>query len=249
MEGRGLMKGGVLLLALSLLRLGADHWRHRDASLEDAGSDLQWLLDESRQARDDQVRRTRPLVPGETLDPNRSPEEDLDRLPGVGPSLAGAVVAEREQSGGFQRPEDLLRVRGIGPATLERIRPFLDFSEGIPVELRMVRTEEAWPGEAGASSAGPAGVLPVVGAGPDRGVGGGDAARAPGSRSTRMDLNRASSEELQALPGIGPALAERILESRAREGYFRSLEDLLRVRGIGPATLARIRDLVFAGTG
>jgi len=44
-------------------------------------------------------------------------------------------------------------------------------------------------------------------------------------------------------------LAARILESRARDGPFLNPEDLLRVRGIGPATLERIRDLVTAGIG
>ncbi|MGW8267064.1 MAG: ComEA family DNA-binding protein, partial [Longimicrobiales bacterium] len=60
----------------------------------------------------------------------------------------------------------------------------------------------------------------------------------------RLDLNRAGLEELQGLPGIGPALAARILESRSREGPFGTAEDLLRVPGIGPAKLALLRPLV-----
>ncbi len=63
----------------------------------------------------------------------------------------------------------------------------------------------------------------------------------------RVDPNRAGEAELQTLPGIGPALARRILESRRKEGPFRGPEDLLRVRGIGPATLERIRARVRVG--
>lgn len=235
MEGRSLLKGGVLLLALSLVRFGSEHWRYHVSAPEEGSSDLEWLLDETRQARDDRIRRTRPLAPGETLDPNRSPEEELNRLPGVGPATATAMVAERERSGGFQRPEDLLRVRGIGPATLERIRPFLDFSEGIPRELLLSRT--GGDGAAWATSTGVPGT-PV----------GGTGSGAPSSPGARVDVNRASAEELQTLPGIGPALAERILQSRARDGPFRTPEDLLRIQGIGPVTLARIRDLILAGS-
>ncbi len=235
MEGRSLLKGGILLLALSLVRFGADHWRYHASAPEEGSSDLEWLLDETRQARDDRIRRTRALAPGETLDPNRSPEEELNRLPGVGPATATAMVAERERSGGFQRPEDLLRVRGIGPATLERIRPFLDFSEGIPRELLLSRT--GGDGAAWATSTGVPGT-PV----------GGTGSGAPSSPGARVDVNRASAEELQTLPGIGPALAERILQSRARDGPFRTPEDLLRIQGIGPVTLARIRDLILAGS-
>jgi competence protein ComEA len=50
---------------------------------------------------------------------------DLEGLPGVGPALAGRILAERERIGGFAQVEDLLAVRGIGPATLERLRPLV----------------------------------------------------------------------------------------------------------------------------
>jgi competence protein ComEA len=53
----------------------------------------------------------------------------------------------------------------------------------------------------------------------------------------RVDLNNASLAELDTLPGVGPAIAERIVEERP----YSTLADLQRVRGIGPATLERIR--------
>lgn len=56
-------------------------------------------------------------------------------------------------------------------------------------------------------------------------------------------INSASASELQQLPGIGPALAKRIVETRS-SGRFASAEDLLRVPGIGKAKLAKLRDYV-----
>lgn len=60
----------------------------------------------------------------------------------------------------------------------------------------------------------------------------------------RLDLNRATLAELQQLPGIGPVLAQRIVETREQQGRFASPEDLRRVPGIGPKKFEAIRNLV-----
>ncbi|MEX2659697.1 MAG: ComEA family DNA-binding protein [Acidimicrobiales bacterium] len=77
----------------------------------------------------------------------------------------------------------------------------------------------------------------VVAGGTETGVGA-EGAAAP------IDLNSATLAELDTLPGIGPTTAQAILDERERRGGFRTVEDLLDVRGIGEAKLAAIRDLV-----
>jgi competence protein ComEA len=59
-----------------------------------------------------------------------------------------------------------------------------------------------------------------------------------------IDLNTASADELEELPGVGPATAKAIIDARTKGGRFHSVEDLLDVRGIGPAKLDAIRELV-----
>jgi competence protein ComEA len=59
-----------------------------------------------------------------------------------------------------------------------------------------------------------------------------------------VDLNAATAADLDALPGIGPVLAQRIVEHRERNGPFRSVEQLDDVPGIGPATYAELAELV-----
>ncbi len=57
-----------------------------------------------------------------------------------------------------------------------------------------------------------------------------------------LDLNTATAEELTTIPGVGPGLAERIVEAREAQGGFASFDDLLEVRGVGQALLERIKD-------
>ncbi len=59
----------------------------------------------------------------------------------------------------------------------------------------------------------------------------------------RININTASTAELELLKGIGPALAARIIDDRDRRGPFRSIDDLKRVRGIGPKTVEAIRPM------
>ena len=56
---------------------------------------------------------------------NTATPEQLDLLPGVGPKLAGAIIAYRDQNGGFESPSELTEVRGIGERALARMRPFV----------------------------------------------------------------------------------------------------------------------------
>jgi len=60
----------------------------------------------------------------------------------------------------------------------------------------------------------------------------------------RVNINQADSLTLQTLPGIGPAMAERIIAYRQENGPFTTVEDILNVKGIGPATLEKLRDLI-----
>jgi competence protein ComEA len=83
---------------------------------------------------------------------------------------------------------------------------------------------------------GPAGAASATGGAPQPGGG-----RQPGGK---VDLNRATVEQLDALPGIGPVTAQRILDWRTRHGRFSSVDQLREIDGIGERRLAQLRDQV-----
>ena len=63
--------------------------------------------------------------------------------------------------------------------------------------------------------------------------------------SRRVDLNRATASDLEALPGIGPKLAQRVIEHRMSHGLFTKVEDLRQVKGIGHKKFDRLRPHVL----
>ncbi len=64
-----------------------------------------------------------------------------------------------------------------------------------------------------------------------------------------VNLNTATKEELQTLPGVGPAVAQRIVEYRTKFGPFKSVDELLEIKGIGPKKLEKIKPLVTLEAG
>jgi competence ComEA-like helix-hairpin-helix protein len=168
----------------------------------------------------------RDAMPTTTVDLNRADRAQLRQLPEIGEGLAARIEEYRRVRGGFRSVDELAQVPGIGPNRLARLRPWVRVqgeAANEPADWDRVslgdRKKPAATGSRKKKSDGPA--VPV-------------------------DLNRASAEQLQTIPGVGPVLAKRILDARAR-APFQAVEDLRKVPGIGPKTFQKIRPHVTVG--
>jgi competence protein ComEA len=84
----------------------------------------------------------------------------------------------------------------------------------------------------------------AVGGARDPGPTGPGTAAGPGAPPGRVDLNLATPDQLDALPGVGPVTAQRILEWRTRNGRFARVEQLREIEGIGERRFGQLRELV-----
>ncbi len=137
---------------------------------------------------------------------------------------------------------ELDRLPGVGPALARSITAYRR-QQG---PFRSLEDLERVPG-LGSSKVerlAPFTIFPApIGRGPATGDGGGER-QSPERQGPKVDMNRATAEELQVLPGIGPARAQAIVRWRDEKGPFRNFQDLTKVPGIGPATASRLRSRV-----
>lgn len=92
------------------------------------------------------------------------------------------------------------------------------------------------------------GEMPQAGSSEDALVLPGEPAPEPLSESSgdKININTASLEELDELPGIGPTIAQRIVDYRTENGPFQTIEDIMNVSGVGPSTFDNIKELIIA---
>ena len=175
------------------------------------------------------------------LDLNTATGEQLDELPGVGPSTAARILEWRRESGPFVRVDQLTEVKGIGPKKLAKLRPHVRVgaSPGTHVAPAPALVRPLTRRERAASHVVPAPDIVLPPRAPTRAV-----------REGLLDLNSATAEQLDELPGVGPKTAALILEWRRERGPFVTVDQLTEVKGIGPKKLAKIRAHVgVAGKG
>ena len=178
------------------------------------------------------------------LDPTQP--EVLTPLDTLAPTrIAVHVVGAVQQPGVYHfstgaRGDDALRAAGgpSGDADLRRVNLAATLFDGqqfvVPRKGEVLAT--TLPPSGGGFDSGPSGV--------SGGASGNNSGNEAPTTPLTVDLNLATVAQLDELPGIGPSTARAIVDHRSRNGPFASVDDLLAVRGIGPAKLAELKPFV-----
>ena len=144
------------------------------------------------------------------------------QLPGVGDHMADRIETQRRTNGPFHKVNDLKTVKGVGPATVNRLRHWVEVEPD--------------------DDADPADMLDP----PDKAAKRKASSTRKKAPTAPVDVNRASFEELKTIPGVGPSYAQHIIDERAKKP-FEKVEDLTRVPGIKDRKLDSLRPYVTVG--
>jgi competence protein ComEA len=146
----------------------------------------------------------------EKVNLNTADSAALEELPGIGPSHAKAIIAARP----LKSVDDLERVKGLGKARIDALRDLVTTT----APAAKTTTAKTTAKTTGATTKD----MPKLKAG------------------QKIDINTASKEELDLLPGIGPVRAQAIIDGRP----FKTIEDVMKVKGIKEGEFSKIKDMI-----
>lgn len=154
------------------------------------------------------------------IDLNSADQKTIESLPGVGPAVAQDIVKGRP----YKSVDDLAKVKGIGKAKLAKIRPLVTVG-GTPAAQLPAAAGAAKSSAAKAAKAAPAEARKAA------------KAAAPAGP---VNINSATREQIEALPGIGPVKAQAIIDGRP----YQKPEDVMKVRGIKQGIYKKIEGMI-----
>jgi len=184
-----------------------------------------------------------PTPSGGLVNVNTANATTIATLPGVGPTLAQRIIEGRP----YHKLGDLETVKGLSAAKVEALRGKVSFGEGTGSHEKTAENKTTQDRSASGSRArDPAqGSTNHVGTIKAKGAGGVALSQvaspklAPGEK---ININKASLEELDRLPGIGRTKAQAIVDYRSQNGEFKALEDIEKVKGIKAGSFEKIKE-------
>jgi competence protein ComEA len=178
------------------------------------------------------------------VDVNSASVETLETLPGIGPTLADRIVAGRP----YKNADDLANVKGLSKSKVDAFQDQITFGKTKKSTTKSTKTTtpETSSADTSASSKSKTYSKPTTthdsyGSKTVTTTTSSSGKLAPGQT---VNINTASAEQLDALPGIGPTKAQAIIDYRSEHGRFNSIEDIQNVKGIKEGEFSKIKEYI-----
>lgn len=157
---------------------------------------------------------------------NFATEEELMTLPGINRKTSQNIIEYRRQIGGFKKVEDLALVSGVGATKLTVIR------------------NEICVAKKSANASGTSSSCGSSFSSSKQDLSAGQIGKEVPKVPTLININTSNVFQVMRIKGVGQSLAENIVAYRDKKGQFRTVDDLVKVKGIGPSVLSAIRHQV-----
>ena len=182
------------------------------------------------------------------VDVNSADVKTLETLPGIGPVLAQRIIEGRP----YKTLADLGKVKGLSKAKLDAIKDDVTFGSAPTPAKETAKKAKGQPTAhtTTAESKAPQQTTPATAqqTGPKKDQVAPSTSTGPASGSLtpgqKININKATAEELDRLPGIGPAKAKAIIDYRNQNGDFKTIEDIQKVKGIKAGEFSKITDFI-----
>ncbi len=164
------------------------------------------------------------------VDVNNADLETLETLPGVGPSIAKKIVDGRP----YKSLADLEKVKGLGKSRADAMKDLVTFGSAATPAVT-TSTSASTPAKSSTDTSSSK-TTSTTSSKPTK------ASADRLAAGEKVNINTASAEELDKIPGIGPTKAQAIVDYRTQNGNFKTIEDIQKVKGIKGGTFAKIKD-------
>ena len=181
------------------------------------------------------------------VDVNSADVKTIETLPGIGPVLAQRIIEGRP----YKTLADLEKVKGLSKAKLDAIKDDVTFGSAPTAAKETAKKAKApKPTTTTVDSKAPQQTTPATAqqtgpkkdqVAPSTSTGRAASRLAPGQK---ININTATAEELDRLPGIGPAKSKAIIDYRNQNGNFKTIEDIQKVKGIKAGEFSKITDFI-----